>query len=328
MKRSTSERRRKFLALLSAFPISLLSRRSSAQPKQLKLACYYLPETLQGRGAQLFADKIGQKSAGAIQVSIETSELLISLDLVVKESALAVFCAPCIAKSEPVLGLSVLPMIAATFEEAETLLRIARPHYSAALARHGQVLLATQPWLPGALWSTIPIRSVADLKGIAFALAPTPSIDAESGWRRPFVKLGARSASYSDAEMVLSSEYTGNMKFTQEFAYFTELFYAAQLTFLTAKREIFDSLPETQRHVLVGEGHNTELALWKLTRERLPHRRQQIAERGVRVSAQPPADVVAALRKAAEPDIQSWVQSVGGDGAAILTEYRRAIGRD
>jgi TRAP-type C4-dicarboxylate transport system substrate-binding protein len=140
--------------------------------------------------------------------------------------------------------------------------------------------------------------------------------------------VGVELASYFDAEVVLSSGFSGNLKLTQEFAHFMEVFFAAHLTFLTARKEVFDSLSETQRQVLVGEGRETELALWKLMRELLPRRQQEIAARGVRVSAQPPADVIAALRKAAEPDIQSWAQSVGADGAAILTEYRRAIGRE
>jgi len=329
MTRSTSEGRREFLALLSALPISVLSARSSAQPRQLKLACYYQFEPSQGQGARLFADKIALASAQTIEVSVEGPQtLLISLDVVAKDSALAVFCAPCVAASEPVLCLSILPMIAGSFDEAEILLRIARPYYGAALARHGQVLLGTQPWLPGVLWSNIPIRSAADLKGVPFAQVPTPWVDGEWGWRKPFGRLGVQLASYFDAEVVLSSGFSGNLKLTREFAYFMEVFFAAHLTFLTARKEVFDSLSETQRQVLVGEGRETELALWKLMRERLPRRQQEIAARGVRVSAQPPGDVIAALREAAEPDIQSWAQSVGADGAAILAEYRRAIGRE
>jgi TRAP-type C4-dicarboxylate transport system substrate-binding protein len=330
MERSNSERRRKFLAFLSAFPISLLSHRSSAQPKQLNLACYYLPG-LQAQGAQFFADKIAQDSAGAIQVSVEMAVSLMSLDSTVRGSALALYCAPCFAKSEPVLDLSTLPMLAATFDDTETLHRIARPYYSAALARHGQILLATQPWLPGALWSTFPIRSVADLNGVPFAVvaSPGPASDTESGWARPFARLGARSVSFSDAEVIIASSYSGHLlKLTQEFAYFTEIFFATHLTFLAARQDVFDSLSETERRMLLGAGHDTELAMWKLRREHLHLRRQEITARGVRVSAQPPADVVAALRKAAEPDIQSWGQSLGGDGTAILTEYRRAIGRE
>ena len=153
-----------------------------------------------------------------------------------------VYCAPCVAKSEPLLNLSTLPMLASTFDEAATLHRIARPYYSAALARHGQMLLATQPWIPGALWSTFPIRSVADLKGVPFAVVATPGAsDIESGWGRPFARLGARSVSFSEAEVVIASAHLGHMlKLTQQFAYFTEIFFAVPLTFQAARQDVFE----------------------------------------------------------------------------------------
>ena len=59
-----------------------------------------------------------------------------------------------------------------------------------------------------------------------------------------------------------------------------------------------------------------------------PQYHQEITARGVGVVAQPPVDVLAALRKAAEPDIQAWARSVGSDGGTILADYRRAIGRE
>ena len=250
--------------------------------------------------------------------------------MIARMTALTVYCAPCVTKSEPLFNLSTLPMLASTFDEAATLHRIARPYYNAALARHGQLLLATQPWLPGALWSTLPIRSASDLNGVPFAVAPAPGAASHtvSEWGRPFTKLGARSVSFSDAEVIIASGYSGHMlKFTKEFAYFTEIFFAAHLTFLAARRDVFDSLSETERGMLLGAGHETELAMWKLVTEQLAHRQQEIATRGVGVLAQPPADVVAGLREAAEPDIQAWARSVGSDGDTILADYRRAIGR-
>lgn len=147
------------------------------------------------------------------------------------------------------------------------------------------------------------------------------------GGEKPLVRLGARHASYSDAEVVLSDGYAGN-KLAQEFTYFTEIFFAAPLTFLTASREAFHSLTEVQRQLLLAAGRDTELALWQLRREFLALDHQDIAARGVKVTTEPPADVVAALRTAAEPDIRGWAQSMGVDGTAILAEYRRAIGRE
>ena len=329
MKRSISETRREFLACLGAFPIGLLSVNSNAQPRRLQLTCPYAPEGLQAKGAELFADKITQAAAGTIAVSVETG-MMMPLEATARMSALVLYCAPCVAKSEPLLNLSVLPMLAATFDEIATLHRVARPYYRAALARHGQVLLAIQPWLPGALWSNIPIRSVADLKGVPFAVVASPgaAFQTESGWGKPFARLGARSVPFSDAEVVIASSYSGHiLKLTQEFAYFTEIFFATHVTFLAARQDVFDALSETERRMLLGAAHDTELAMWKFIPEQLPRIQQEIAARGVRVFAQPPVDVVAALREAAEEDIRAWAGSVGADGGTILADYRRAVGR-
>jgi TRAP-type C4-dicarboxylate transport system substrate-binding protein len=326
MKRNTAETRRRLLVFLSAFPVSFCGVSSKAQPRQLELSSYFHGETLSVNGAQLFADKATEDSAGTIRISLEAVPPWVPFQMMSKASALAHYCAPDFADIEPVFGLSALPMLTAAFDEAETLLRIARPYYSSALARHGQILLATQPWRPVALWSTFRIRSVADLQGIAFPLSSY--VGEKAGWGRTFIRLGARHASFSEAEVMLSNGYTTDMKFTREFAHFTEIFLTAQLNFLTVSREVFESLTEAQRHVLVATGRNTELSQWKLKRELVHQDHQEIAARGVPVAAQPPADVLATLRTAAEPEIQSWAESVGEDGTAILTDYRRAVCRE
>jgi len=44
------------------------------------------------------------------------------------------------------------------------------------------------------------------------------------------------------------------------------------------------------------------------------------------LTAEPPADLVTALRKAAEPTVRRWTAAMGADGTTILAEYRRALG--
>jgi TRAP-type C4-dicarboxylate transport system substrate-binding protein len=323
MTRNTVETRRRLLAFLGALPVSFFSVSSKAQPRQLKVSSYFHGETPSVKGAQLFADKATEDSAGTIQASLEAVPPWVPFEMLSKLSAFAHFFAPDFANVEPILGLSALPMLTATFDEADTLLRIARPYYGSALARHGQILLATQPWRPVALWSTFRIRSAADLQGCAFPISS--NVGERAGWGRTFIRSGARRASLSETESMLSDGYTINIDFTREFAYFTEIFLAAQLNFLTVSREAFDSLTETQRHVLVATGRKIELSQWKLARELVHHDQQEIAARGVPVAGQPPADVLATLRKAAEPDVQGWAESVGKDGATILADYRRTI---
>ena len=325
MKRKLSGTRRRFLAFLGASQVSLVSVRSEAQPKQLELAWYSSHQTL----GELFADKVAELSLGAVKVAPDGLPCLgVPLPIIANLSDLASYNAPGFSSTEPVFGLSAVPMLVTTFGEAETLLRIARPYYSTALARHGQILLATQPSRPGALWSTFRIRTLGDLKAIAFALQPHSSSGERGAWERPFIRLGARLGSPFDAEAMLSDGFIPSLMFTQNFISLMELFFAVQLCFLTVSQRVFESLSEVQRQFLSAAGRETEIALWKGIGEDLRREHQDTAARGVLVTTQPPADVLAALRTAAEPEIQRWAQSMGADGATILAEYRRAIGRE
>ena len=138
--------------LFVAFPAALLAGRAEAQPRRLELIGY-TSQSLSGTAAQRFADKAAL-SPGTLQIALEERPSTVPFAAIGRASALASYYAPAFSREAPVLGLSAVPMLAATFDEAETLLSIARPYYAAALARRGQVLLAVEPWRPAALWST------------------------------------------------------------------------------------------------------------------------------------------------------------------------------
>jgi hypothetical protein len=274
--------------------------------------------------ARLFADKVAALLPDTFQLEVAEQPPTLPFAAIARGSALASYYAPAFATDEPVLGLSAVPMLAATFAEAEALLRIARPAYEAALARHGQVLLAVEPWRPAALWSTFRLRSAGDLRGARFALDATAY--AGAGWTDLFARLGAERAAYTEAELVLSGGYTASEELAREFACVTEVFFAQQLTFLTASRKMVDSLSEAQRDVLVAIALATEAELWRDIRGFVERDRQASARRGVLVEADPPADLRAALRTAAEPDIRRWADALGATGETVLADYRRALG--
>jgi TRAP-type C4-dicarboxylate transport system substrate-binding protein len=122
MKCNVDRTRRRFLAFLGASPVSLLSVRSEAQPRQLVLSSYFVGPTLVGEGVQPFADKVTEGSAGTIRVSLEMSAPTVPFQMISKASAFAHYYVSEFANIEPVFGLSALPMLTATFDEAETLL--------------------------------------------------------------------------------------------------------------------------------------------------------------------------------------------------------------
>jgi TRAP-type transport system periplasmic protein len=320
-------RRVLFVALPAAFLAGRAQARSLPPVLPLELV-RYSSQTLSGTAAERFADKAAALLPDTFRIKLADRPPTVPFAAIGKSSALASYYAPAFAADEPVLGLSAVPMLAASVDEAEALLRVARPSYAAALARHGQVLLGVEPWRPAALWSTFRLRSAADLRGARFALDGTPYVG--PGWAELFVRLGAERAAYGEAEVVLSGGYTSSEVLAREFACVTEVFFAQQLTVLTASREMFDSLPAVQREALVAIGRATEAELWRAIRTFVRRDRQEIARRGVVVSTAPPADLLAVLHEAADPDIRRWADAMDvkgrAEGATLLADYRRAIG--
>jgi len=308
-------------------PAAFLAGRAKAQssPPAIPLDLVsYSSQTLSGTAAQRFADNAAALFPGAFQIKVIEQPPVLPLTAIGKASALASYYAPAFADEERVLGLSAVPMLAAGFDEAEALLRAARPAYAAALARHGQVLLAVEPWRPAALWSTFRLRSAADLRGARFALDSTPYNGA--GWAELFGRLGAERAVYGDAEVLLSGGYMPSPVLAREFACLTEVFFAQQLTFLTANRAMFEFLSEARREALVAIGRATEAELWREIRTFVRRDQQAVARQGVEVSTTPPPDFLAALHEAAEPDVRRWADATGPEGATLVADYRRAIG--
>jgi len=298
-----------------------------AQAKRLTLATTFYTGSLSRKAADDFARLSATGSAGGLEIEVggASSHREAFEKVAAGQAQLAHFYAPALDRPEPILRLSALPMLASSFDEAEKLLRIARPYYEAALARHGQILLVAQPWRPGALWSKRAIGDGAEIKGASFA---TGSAATQEGWGAILERLGARNSSPTTAEVILSSGYTGNTgNYGKAFPFFAEIFVAAQLNFLTANRSTLEALPALQRDALIRAGKETEAGEWKANRDLLTKDYADMKELGVSVTTTPPEALMKALRSSADADLQAWEKAMGSDGTALLTEYRKAIGR-
>jgi TRAP-type C4-dicarboxylate transport system substrate-binding protein len=325
--------RRRSVLLAGALAAPFLACRAKASPKTLELHCI-VDFSRAKQALRSFAAKLGERSSGALEVDVEVVMPVIPLPIMSKTSAFSFYYPPVYAETEALFGLCSVPMLVGSLAEAEMLLRVARPYYGAALARHGQILLAAQPSRPAALWSTFRIRDARDLKGASFG---QPSLLHD--WSGPFARLGARLTSYMEAEVTLNygtnsirgfygSSYgdSTSLELSGQFGFMAEIFFAVQLSFLTASRETFESLSEPERQAVLMAGRELESELWAYMRDFMPVDHRDIAARGVVVDTRP-SGLIADLGVAAEADIQRWARQAGSEGTALLTEYRQAVGR-
>ena len=67
----------------------------------------------------------------------------------------------------PLFGLSSLPFLATSIDEAKRLADLARPAYERALSRFGQRFLHTTPWPASGIWSKRPVATAEDLRALS-----------------------------------------------------------------------------------------------------------------------------------------------------------------
>lgn len=227
---------------------------------------------------------------------------------------------------DPIYLLSSLPFVTRDLDDAERLYRLARPVYEAHLAKLGQTLLYATPWPATGLWSKAPVRSAADLKGLALR-----SYDATSTAVMNAAGAKAMNLSFADAgpkladgtlQALLSSGDGGaGRKLWEHLPFFAEITYALPLSLTTANLKALEALPPEARTAVRQAAEATEQAQWALVRTRLAENYARMRANGMTIDASVPADLTQALRAAAAGAIEEWKVKAGPEGAGLLEKF-------
>jgi TRAP-type C4-dicarboxylate transport system substrate-binding protein len=288
----------------------------------MRLATYFPGGTLSGRWMEAFAARVGQLSERALHVEVSgtfsSSEAFARVTQGATE--FAGFYAPDLAAELPLLGLSAVPMLVGSLEDAWALYQAARPYYDKSLASKNQTLIASMPWRPGALWSRHALRAADDVASRAFyVLERRPAVSTA-----PLERLGATKGWLATSDIAVATGYTGNLTaLAPVYKHFVEITYVVQLNFITVHARTLERLSDKQREWIFAAGRELEQKEWAATKALLARDHEDMRARGVAVEASAPAALRDALRAAADEAIASWVQSAGADAGRIVASHRQ-----
>ncbi|MEA1969692.1 MAG: ABC transporter substrate-binding protein, partial [Thermodesulfobacteriota bacterium] len=139
---------------------------------KLDLNAVYGSTSFHTMGAMDFAKLAKEYSNGSIEITVHPGgslgfkgpELLKSIkdaQLPMSDILMGV-----VAGSEHLFGISSLPRLAASFDEAKELYNDCKPLYEKAAAKWNQKLLYAAPWPPSGLVTKNSVASSADIKGL------------------------------------------------------------------------------------------------------------------------------------------------------------------
>lgn len=318
--------------LLSAF--SLLPLQPAFAQTRWEMPTEYPATAIPGEGVATFARLVNERSGGrlTIEPSFNATKGIKSAGMLaaIQEGKIAAgdAFAGALGAATPLFGLSSLPFVATSIEDARRLTDLARPAYDKVLAGYGQRLLYTTPWPASGIWSKEAVTSAKDLVGLSIRTYDATSTAVMNGAGAKAVNLSFADAmpKVKDGSVtaVLSSGDGGAGRNLWQFLpHFTEINYALPISLATVSLAAYDALPADLRQVVDNAAAETEQRQWIAIGTRLQENYARMRANGVSIRTDVPADMAQALAAAGTAAVEDWRTKAGPDGAAILDAFQK-----
>jgi TRAP-type C4-dicarboxylate transport system substrate-binding protein len=232
-----------------------------------------------------------------------------------------------IANENAVFGIDSVPFLATDYDSALKLWQASKPVITEALDKQGLVPLYAVAWPPQGLYSSKPLTSADDLKGMKFrAYNPATSKIADLLGAVPTqieVPDLAQAFATGRVEAMITSASTGVGAKAWDFVHH---FYDVQAwlpkNVIVVNKRVWAKLsPETQAAVLKAAAA-AEQRGWAMSRQERDDKNKILADNGVEVIA-PSDTLMAGLTSVGLQMVDEWKAAAGPDGDRILDAYRK-----
>jgi len=288
---------------------------------------------------QAWGAKVKEKSAGRMEIRVHpASSLYPGPELIPAvldgRSEIGTVLASYLTDVLLEMGPLELPFMTSSIDEHKKAAMQLRSFYTEMLAKKGLKLLAINTWPSQQLFSTVPIRTVADWRGKKIRVygADSANVTRLLGGAPINIAFGevysALEKKTVDGAMT-SATNAEPMKFF-EVAKFVDYWYIAGAAqeWLVANQKAWDALPKDLQQAMLDAVKDTNLeekewadaaAFDERTRKRLPELGMTIVD--------PSKDEMDKARKVARAAWDTWLSRTGADGKRGLELAMKALGR-
>ncbi len=232
------------------------------------------------------------------------------------------------------MGPLELPFMTGSVEEHRKAAMQLRSFYTEMLAKKGLKLLVISTWPSQQIFSTVPIRTVADWKGKKIRVYGADSANVARLLGAAPVNI-AFGEVYSALEKktvdgaMTSATNAEPMKFFEVAKYLDYWYLAgAAQEWLVANQKSWDALPKDLQQIVLDaiKETNLEEKEWQDAATADERTRKRLPELGMTV-IDPPKEEMEKARKIARGAWDSWLQRTGADGKRGLELALKALGR-
>jgi len=231
------------------------------------------------------------------------------------------------SNEDPIFGVDSVPFLATSYADAEKLWKASRKAIDERFAKQGLMVLYSVPWPPQGIYSTKPLASIADMKGLKMrSYNPYTSRIAELAGAQP-VNIQAAELAQAMATGAVNANITSGATGYDTKAwevvknyYDTQAWLPKNIVFVN--KQAFDALDKATREALLKCAREAEERGWKTSQEKNKWYLEQLAKNGMNV-APPSAQLKADFRKIGDTMTTEWLATAGADGKAIVDAYKK-----
>lgn len=311
----------------------LWTMQSATAQQRWDLAAAYPAGNHHTRFLQQFADRVSERTNGAISITVHPNGSLFPGDQIKRavqtgQSDMGERLVSALGNEHPIFEVDAVPFLATSFDEAWALYEITRSHYEQLLGEQNITYLYALPWPPQGLFTAAPVESVEDMQGRRFrAYNVATSRIAELFQAQP-TQIEAAELSQALATGVVDSMFTSgatgvDSKVWEQLDYYYDVQAWIPLNIVMINQRVWDGLDEGTQQVLLDVAAEIESEGWDYVRGMTDGLNATLAENGMQVVG--PSDALReGLQAIGETLTAEWIERAGADGQALVDAFQRA----
>ncbi len=298
---------------------------------KMDLNAKYGANNFHTKGAEQFAALVKDYTKGSVQITVHSGSALIKGNPLkaVKDGTVAMtdMFIPFTSGGGKVFGISALPFIANSYEDAYKLYQLSKKSYEKTANKWNQKLLYSVTWPASGFYSTKEINSINDFKGVK-----TRTYDKNSA---EFVNLSGGSAVALPWGEVYSSLRTGMVdsvvtssssgkdgKFWEVLKNYTKINYAYPLQAVTINLDYWNALDKNQQKAMLKAASEIEKAQWEAVKAEDKESLDLLVANGMKVQEASP-ELKKELDAIALKLLTQYLEDANSDIQKIFKEYRK-----
>src|ERR1700674_922431 len=231
------------------------------------------------------------------------------------------------SNEDPVFGVDSVPFLATSYGDAARLWKASRKALEERFARQGLMILYSVPWPPQGIYSTKPLGSVADMKGLKMGTYnPYTSRIAELAGAQPVTIQVAELAQAFATGAVNANITSGATGYDTKAWEVVKNYYDTQAwlpkNIVFANKQAFDALDKPAQQALLKAAADAAARGWKTSEDKNKWYLEQMAKNGMSVSP-PSPQLKSDFMKIGDTMTAEWLATAGPDGKAIVDAYRK-----